>query len=420
MTDFPRILIVGTTPYSPDESSRALDTYFHNWPKEKLNMIFSNSNKPMKGHCGSLYQITDYDLFHSFGKRNKKVGRVFNYNDLPDRAEATSSSNKLTKFKKKNAFRYYARKTLWKKRRWLTERLIQWVDDFNPQAIYICFSDDYFILDVAYYFARKYNIPVICQIGDDYYFKKNKNLFFIPYLRKYKALFKRIMSLDGFGVYISDKLADKYNSVFKLKGHPFYLSSQISSENKGIRYEFNYFGKTEPGRHHSLAILGDALNLIDPNFKINVYCKGLNNKTVRFLTKHHCEYKNSVSYNEVASIMNSGSFNIIASGFSKKDVEITRYSLSTKVSDSLASSGPIIAVGPEGDGAIDFLNSKECSIMVIDKNVNIDELRKKLLDQDYLSKIIRNAHKISSSLFETEINRAKFEECCRQVVGARE
>lgn len=413
MTNLPRVLIVGTTPYDPNEASRALDTYFHAWPKDKLRMIFSNVNTPMKWNYESLYQITDYDVLNVFKGKEKEPGRIFNDADLQE-ASIKDNKTKLNKYKKVSTFRYYARYTLWKKNRWLSNKLINWVDEYKPEAIYICFSDDYFILDIAYFFASKYNIPVIAQIGDDYYFKKH-SVFLSPYLRNYKKLFDKIMSSEGFGVYISDKLADKYNSYFKLQGYPFYLSSEIEKVDNPIKYEFNYFGKLFFGRDKSLALLGDMLNKCG-DYKVNVYTHDWSKKLEKYFTKHHCELHQPLPYKEVVKIENSGSFNIIASGFAKKDVESTKYSLSTKVSDSLASSGPIIVIGPKGDGAVDFLADKNCAIVVDKEDYDVELLKQQLNDKKLLKSNIENAHKISKELFDKEKNRLFFRQCCEKLL----
>ena len=79
----PRVLIVGTIPYNKNTSSRAFDAYFHNWEKENLRQIFSNTKKPVKGHCSSLYQITDQRLLKRRFGRVKEVGVIFNDEELP-------------------------------------------------------------------------------------------------------------------------------------------------------------------------------------------------------------------------------------------------------------------------------------------------------------------------------------------------
>lgn len=413
MTDLPRLLMVGTVPYDPNESSRALDTYFHDWPKDKLRMIFSNANIPMKWNYESLYQITDYDVLSVLRKKAKVAGRILNYCDLKEES-IKDTSNKLSKFKKKNFFRYYARYFLWRRKRWLSQEMLNWVDEYKPEAIYICFSDDYFILDIACYFSDKYNIPVIAQIGDDYYFKKNKNPLLVPYLHKYKKIFDKIMNKKGFGVYISDKLADKYNCYFKLKGYPFYLFSGVVSGESKIKHEFNYIGKVELGRYRSLGLLADSLNEIN-GYKVNVYSQKPSNKILEYFKKHNCDYKGEIPYAKAKSIMNSGSFNIVASGFKRKDIEQSRYSLSTKVSDSLASSGPIIVVGPEGDGAVDFFKNKDCSICLTSKKINISQLKKILNNDEKLYKYIKNAHLVSKDLFDPFKNRESFIKHCLEL-----
>ena len=52
----PRVLIVGTVPYNTKSTSRAFDAYFHYWEKENIAQIFSNTKKPCKGHCETLFR----------------------------------------------------------------------------------------------------------------------------------------------------------------------------------------------------------------------------------------------------------------------------------------------------------------------------------------------------------------------------
>ncbi len=416
--NFPRILIVGTLPYHPNESSRALDTYFHNWDSAKLRMIYSNSKPPFNDFCGSYFRITDTELFRNFFNRKHKVGSIINPIDNYS-TNSVDESSIMRKFKKKTIFRFYARKWLWNKKRWLTNELINWVDEFKPEAIYVCFSDDYFILDISYFFANKYKIPMIVQIGDDYFFKKH-NFFLKPYIRKYKILFNKIMNTKGFGVYISDKLSEKYNSFFPKIGFSIYLGSNIKPKESNIKYEFNYFGKINLGRLKSITILGDALNRINKAFYISIYSQSVSKKELRCLKKHHCRFCGSIPYNVVSEKMNSGAFNIVASGFSKKNIEESRYSLSTKIADSLISCGPIIAIGPQGDGAIDYLCQNKCAIVLNKQKIDINYLSSLLSNADQLRKLSETATDVYNSNHLLLNNRSKFELECMRTCEAKE
>ena len=415
---FPRILIVASVTYRKDNQSRAADTYFHNWPKNHLRQIFSSTEKPLKGHCSSFYQITDLDLFKSIFHKNDSIGNIINDDETSEYQDKNDSKpSKIAFLKKKTFLRYYLRKMLWSKKRWLTKKLEQWVDDFKPEILYCGASDDYYIMDISLYFSKKYNIPIVITIGDDYYFLKTSFLL-KPYISAYRKKFDEIMNTDGFGVYISDKIANKYNSYFRKQGFPVYLSSSITeTNNKIIKYEFNYFGNVELGRYKPLACLANALNMINKSFILNVYCNYPGKMIVSFLKRNHCIVHSPISYDRVVQIMNSGSFNIVASSFSKRDIEKTRYSLSTKVADCLISSGPIIAIGPIGDGAIDYLKKRDCAIVLDHKKIDISKLKEDIYNKDYILRNIRKSKQVYKEEHNLERNRAAFEEACEQLAN---
>ena len=417
----PRVLIISTSTYRPDNQTRAADTYFHNWPKNNLIHLYSNSSEPTKGHSFSFFQITDYDMVNKILKRKKKVGKIYydeqinSYQNSPILKE--KNKGVLSIFKKRSWLRYYLRKLLWSKKRWLTPELEKWVSDFSPELIYCGASDDYFIMDISLFLSKKYNVPLIVTIGDDYYFEKTGFLL-KPYKRKYKKIFNEIMETDGFAVYISDKIANKYNSTFKKQGFPIYLNSDINpAPYEKIVFEFNYFGNVELGRHKALAYLGDLLKTINCDYKINVYCPKVSNKIIRFLLKHNCFVHGLLSYEQVKDKMNSGAFNIVASGFKKQNIEKTRYSLSTKISDCLASSGPIIAIGPNDDGAIDYLSHRKCAIIVNKQSSELSSLKVKLHDFKYLKQLSDKAKEVYKNEHDIEKNRTMFEEACKIAVS---
>ena len=78
----PRVMIVGTVPYNTKSTSRAFDAYFHYWEKENLAQIFSNTKKPCKGHCKTLFQITDYRVLQCWLRKKIDTGVIFHYDDL--------------------------------------------------------------------------------------------------------------------------------------------------------------------------------------------------------------------------------------------------------------------------------------------------------------------------------------------------
>lgn len=410
-----RILIVGTVPYNKNMTSRAFDAYFHNWEKENIRQIFSNAKTPVKGHCGSLYQITDqYLLKKRLGKINE-IGKIFNYNELPDDWQnndlevSNAFVDKLYKIGSRDtSIKHLARKWLWKKKYWNTEKLNNWLDEFKPECVFLAFSDDFFIPEIAIYVAEKYNIPIMSCIGDDYYFNDRFSLspFYRIYRKKYKAFIRNVFKHKGSAFYISDKIRDKYNSEFGLNGETIYLTSDIERrEFKEIDKEnpvITYCGNIRLGRNRSLANIGKALFEINPDYKLQIYSSEMDEKYIKVLKgKPGIDYKGAVPYKEVMQIIHNSDIVVVAEGFEKKNIIITKYSLSTKAADAIASGAQILAYGDPDCGVIGYLSSVGCAVMCTDKNtellkekisnlINDSDLQKRLYDTS--EKILNEHH----------------------------
>ena len=155
-----------------------------------------------------------------------------------------------------------------RKRFWCTEKLNNWLDDFKPECVFLAFSDDYFIPQIAMYVAKRYNVPIVSCIGDDYYFNVEKTLNPIYHLYKstYKKLIDKVLAWPGSAIYISNKIRDKYNSEFGLDGETVYLTSTVQRKPFSVINKdcpvITYFGNIGMGRNNSLNDIGYALGKI--------------------------------------------------------------------------------------------------------------------------------------------------------------
>lgn len=385
-----RVLIVGTIPYNKNTSSRAFDAYFHNWEKENLRQIFSNTKTPVKGHCASLYQITDQRLLKKKLRKTDEVGIIFNYDDLPDDWKdndlevGSSLINKLYKIGSKNTpLKYLLRKWLWNEKLWNTEKLNEWLDEFKPECVFLAFSDDFFIPEIALYVADRFNIPIMSCIGDDYYFndKFSVSPFYHIYRKKYKSLIRKVFEHKGSAIYISDKIRDKYNKEFGLNGDTVYLTSDIERrEFKKIDIknpQITYCGNIRLGRNYSLADIGKALYEINPNYKLQVYSAEKNKEYIKILEyKPGIDYRGAVPYKEVMQVMQESDIAVIVEGFDKKNITITKYSLSTKAADAMATGAQILVYGAEECGVVGYMKSTKCAVVCTEKN--IEKLKEKI------------------------------------------
>lgn len=395
----PKLIIVGTVPYNTQSTSRAFDAYFHNWERERITQIFSNTKRPCKGHCDTLCQITDHRMLQRWLGKRIDTCVFFQYDELEE--EWSDSSLELESESAEAAYKigrkhtpliHLLRGVLWRKRFWCSQKLNQWMDDFQPECVFLAFSDDYFIPQIALYVAKRYNIPIVSCIGDDYYFNWKRTLdpFYYLYKFTYRKLIDRIFAWPGSAIYISDKIRDKYNAEFGLNGQTVYLASTI--QRKPFR-EINtkhpvitYFGNIRMGRNNSLNDIGFALGQINPDYTLEIYSNEQDEiYYIVFKDNPNVRYMGSVPYAQVQKRMAESDITVIVEGFAEKDINLSRYSLSTKAADALASGASILSYGPAESGIIDYMQSTDASMVCLDK-ANLAECIERLISDQNLQK----------------------------------
>ncbi len=367
----PRILIVGTVPYNTKSTSRAFEAYFSGWNRECLAQIFSNTKKPCKGHCESLYQITDKQMLQCWMFRRKQTGTIYHYaeleeawldNDLEVGAGAVSKLYRLGR--KHTPLTHLLRGLLWRKCFWRSEKLDTWLEKFRPDCVFLSFSDDYFIPQIALYVANKFRIPIVSSIGDDYYFNTHFswNPFYYLYKYTYRSLVRKVLAHPGSAIYISDKIRDKYNREFGLDGETVYLTSQVSRRPFALFPEkepyITYFGNIRMGRNLSLDHIATALGKIDPNYRLHIYSNEQDEAYYSlFYRNPNAVFHGAVPYTQVQQEMARSHMTVVVEGFRPEDIRLSRYSLSTKAADALASGAGILAYGSADCGVIEYLQS---------------------------------------------------------------
>ena len=426
-----RVLIVGTVPYNTKSTSRAFDAYFHNWEKENLAQIFSNTKAPCKGHCGTLYQITDYRILKRWMGSKEDTGRIFRYEELAESWNSTDleldSNAAETAYRigrKHSAGTHLLRGVLWRKKFWCTKALNDWMDAFKPECVFLSFSDDYFINDIALYVAKRYDIPIVSSIGDDYYFNKHFSLnpIYQLYKETYKALIRKVLAWRGSAIYISDKIRDKYNVEFGLDGETVYLTSTVKRKEFRIIDKKNplitYFGNIRMGRNESLNMIADALGKINPSYRMEVYSNEKDEKYYGIFSENpYVVYGGSIPYEAVQEKMQNSDITVVVEGFKPEDIELSRYSLSTKAADALASGAAILAFGSQECGIIEYLQSTNAATVCTEKSELEQAIRRIMLDSDLQKKHYDEAVRMTQAHHNLKSSTAVFEHVVSRAIG---
>lgn len=415
-------MIVGTVPYNKATTARAFEAYFHGWDRLCLAQIFSNSKKPVKGHCQNLLQITDKRMLQRMFRRDVRVGKTFSYDELEDawtdldKEVGGGVYNKLYQWgARKSPFIYLARGLLWRNRHWCTDELNAWMDEFKPECVFLSFSDDYFIPQIALYAAQRYDIPIVSSIGDDYYFNGVFSLSPLYHLYKYtyRRLIRRVFAHGGSAIYISDKIRDKYNAEFGLRGETVYLVSEMERRPfRPVDREkpvISYFGNIGLGRNESLNEIGRALGEFSPGYKLRICSSETDPALIAvFEGNPNVEFLGSIPYAQVEEQTRQSDIVVIVEGFCPEDVLLTRYSLSTKVADSLASGAQILVYGSPECGVIEYMASTNAAAVCTEKEKLAQTIWNLIDDEDCQKRYYDNAVRVTQEHHRLESSTATF------------
>lgn len=426
--EHPRVIVVMTTPYSTNNSSRSLDSYFHYWEKARCRQIFSRNWKPQKGHCEELFQIKDSDLLKKWLHRPVDIGTIYKYDELLEpginqeieESDLTSQGYKLGR--SHTPMIEILRGILWRKKYWCSNKLIQWLDDYQPELVFYNFTNNLFLQKIVLFIADRYDIPIVTAIGDDYYFNDKRS--FSPayhiFRRQYKILTEKVFSHKGSAVYACDKIRDKYNERFGLDGETVYFNTDVKRKPFTpidlINPKIVYFGNIRLGRNHALLKIADALGRINPSYKLEVYSNEQDESVFGVLKVHPCVvWAGAIPYSSVMEITSACDIYVVAEGFREDDINFTRYSLSTKAADGLASGAAVLAYGPRESGLIDYLLKTNAATVCTEEDEIEQTIRELLSDpakqlEKYKKAIIvtKQNHTLegSTSTFEDVIDRA--------------
>lgn len=420
--NLPRVIIVMTTPFSPNNSSRSLDSYFHYWDHDKVRQIFSRNWIPQKGHCGELFQIKDADLLKRWLHQKVDVGTIYRREELeePGAGQVMEDGELISKSYKigraHTPLIELLRGFLWRKKYWCTDKLVKWLDDYKPELIFYNFTNNLFLQKIVLFIAERYDIPIVTAVGDDYYFNDRKSLSPAYHLfrRKYKRLTEQIFSRKGSAVYVCDKIRDKYNTWFGLKGETVYFNTSvkrkpfcpINTESPSIVY----FGNIRIGRNQALKSIADALGKINPNYKLQVYSNEQDASVYEVLKSHPSViWGGAIPYSEVMKKTSSCDVYVAAEGFREEDINFTKYSLSTKAADGLASGAAVLAYGPAESGLIDYLQKTEAAAVCTKKDGIEETIRELFSDIEGQKKRYAKAIEITNRDHTIEASTSTFE-----------
>lgn len=395
---------------------KTLMSYFSDFQPEELAQFYIHSEPPADASvCRNYYQFTDKDALRSLIPLTG-CGRIYAAGDIQS-DEMVGGDSGITAAayqfgRKRTAGIFAARNMLWKLARWNTKALRDWVDDFDPDVIFFAAGDYSFAYDITLEIAEHTGKPLVVLCVDDFYlYNRNADtaLGRLTHRQFMKTVYRTMDRASELFV-ISQSMKEEYEKLFGKPCRVLHTPAQSRALPVQEPTQISYIGNLGLKRYESLIRMGRALkDLGEPGVPgwIDVYSGERNPEILNTLTEENgIRFHGMISPEEVLEVMGRSMAVIHTESFDPGTVPIVRFSVSTKIAESLMYGPCLIAFGPGGIASVDYLKENNAAFVIDDPADLSGGLRRILTDEALRSRTVANARALALKNHNADVNSA--------------
>ena len=395
-----RVLVISNNAISEyNNNGKTISSFIRNIALENIAQLYFGSNElPSIKNCHNYYRITEFDIFKSIislkFKTKNTHARLMSQIDTHINTKKKDSD--FVKFLKKNASTLAVlREFLWKCGTWDTKELNDWIKKFNPDVIFAVLGGSIFTHNISITIAKRYNVPLNVYFTDDYILGDTaSNIFQKLHQKKLKKVYKDTLSIAKKAFVIGDKMQEAYRQYYHrdfgilVNG----INLEQFDEFKPVKLDLSkpilisYIGGLHLNRWQSIIHLAHILSTQNKyciQYRVfSVSCP--DEYILKEFSKAGVSYCGSLDYAGVIEQMKISHFLLHVESFNSRNRIYTKYSISTKIPEYMASKRGVIAYGPSDIASIELFenNNIGCTITENDTDDNICDKINDFIEHD--------------------------------------
>lgn len=396
----PRVLVVSHVAFDlQNNMGRTLENLFCSWKPENIAQFYLYSKAPNSEICSNFFRVTDFDVLKTVLPIKNQKQPAAEFSDTTD-----AQKNVYNFARSRKPYQYIGRNFIWKIGKWYSEDLKNWILKFKPDAVFYAAGGYSFSYIIAERIAGDFNIPLIPYFCDDYYFlNMYPNSALYKHVRNdIRRTIKEVIENSPAYICISDEMEKAYGAEFGIPGTVIMNGAvevqeladdgreNFSGENPFV---IRYLGRLGLGRADALIELGRFIKESELPVKLQVFSTETSEKLLSGMNEENgIDFMGAVSSDEIVDTMRQADALLHVESDDPQMVERTKYSVSTKIPDMLASGVCSIAVGPENLASIKYLKDIDAAYIL-----NLKSIKKSDVEQMFSAKSrtvkIKNAAK---------------------------
>lgn len=369
------ILVISNVAWDDKNSSgNTYSNLFENWENTNFHSMYSREQLPDNSCCSTYYCASPFDLIKNLFTP-WRIGREFKSTDI-NQQHTLSQSEEIIKnrhdgFIKRTS--YLLVDLFYLSGFWINKKAKQYIKKCNPDIIVMTGVAEAFRYKLAQYIKENYRAKLVTYIVDDTYNTEKSSKTFLGWLRskRYKRIFE--MSDKVYG--ISQQMCDAYSKEFGCEVTLLHKGCELCAPktcvNKPI--EIVYAGNLMYGRDDILGKLALSLQSINTS-EIKAVLRIYTGTTItddidsKLNLGESSQIAGAKPYDDIKKIMKHADVVLHVESFEPDQMQLVRYSFSTKITDCMQSGSVMMAIGPSGIASIEYSKQIPGSIVVDDLN----------------------------------------------------
>lgn len=406
---------------------KTLMAYFSAFPANNVSQFFLRQGEPTNTDvCENYYRFSDLDAVKSI--LNHKIrGTVFDKTQIVPPVVDEPENIKLDDAYKlgaaHKAWMLLARDTIWKLSNWKNKKLLVWLDSMNPDIIFLAPGDGAFSYRLADEIARYLSKPLAVVCMDDYFINNRNKGELLGGIRQ--KLFMNVVNKTIQNAAAIFTICDEMNKAYTNLFHKQCVTLHTSADNKSMVLKsdasrVSYIGNLSCGRYKTLLELGRAISEINDDTLTKVIDVYSGSKEAEYISPLKnapgINFRGAIPAEQVPEVMSESVMVIHTESFDPAMKELVRFSVSTKIAESLMYGPCLLAYGPEGIASIDYLKENNAAY-VISRPEDLEKgLEKILTNKELREQIVRNARALALKNHNADVNPRKVRKWLQEVV----
>jgi len=391
--NYPKVLFISNTPFSAiNNNGKTYVSLLKGWPETRIAQLYFNESEiPDFTFCNTYYRLTDKQILKGLLNNKKKYcGNSIHF--LSPVIQKTTATPKIKPMKDNFGLLFF-RDILWGTGIWKTAALKAWLDAFNPEVIFFVGGASGFSYKIANWVQDSCHIPLLIYFTDDYYLNPRISGFikFVQYYFNTKPAIEKMITRASGHFVIGELMARDYGLQFGKLFIPIMnsvdfeedeiLEKRVNRDNK--IFKLAYIGGLHLNRWKGLLNLGEILNEIcaaeEINCCLDIYSTDhLTDELQVQLNTSPLFFKGPLNQQQVKLTLKEYDALVHVESDNPDLRRATKYSVSTKIPEYLASKTPIIAFGPNEIASIRIIKDNGIGLVITDLDTHTEKCTKVL------------------------------------------